>query len=79
MWMPFWAGYGPWGGFGWIFPLIGLLFMVVMAFVCVRMMGGRAGGGCMTSHWRSPADETEALRREVRELKEQIEMLRQTH
>lgn len=44
-----WAGYwgAPWGAWGWVFPLIGLLFMVVMVFACVRMMGGMAGGGCM--------------------------------
>ena len=44
--MPFWDG-SPWSGFGWIFPLIGLLFMVVMAFVCIRRMGDMAGFGCL--------------------------------
>ena len=75
--MPFWAGYWepPWAGFGWIFPLIGLLFMVVMALFCVRMMSGMMSGGCMTSHGRSNASEMEDLRREVRELKEEIRKL----
>ncbi len=78
MWMPFWAGYAPWGGFGWLFPLIGLLFMVVMAFACMRMMGGMMGRGCMPDHGRSVAGETEALRREVRELREELRKLRET-
>jgi hypothetical protein len=75
-----WAGYwgGPWGASGWVFPLLGLLVMAVMVFVCVRMMGGMAGGGCMRRHGHPPADDTEALRRELRELKEEIEKLRQT-
>lgn len=73
-----WAGYwgAPWGAWGWIFPLIGILFMVVMVFVCARMMGGMAGCGCMMSHGRPPADDPEALRREVRELKEEVQKLR---
>jgi hypothetical protein len=76
--MPMWSGYWgpPWGGFAWIFPLIGLLFMVVMVFVCIRMMGGMSGFGCMPSHGAPDAKETEELRREVRELKEQIHRLR---
>ena len=45
--MPMWGGYlgPPWGGFGWIFPFIGLLFMVVLVFMCIRMMGGMGGFG----------------------------------
>ncbi len=78
MWMPFWSGYWgmPWSGIGWIFPLIGLLFMVVMAVVCMRMMGGMMGRGCMMGHGgQSSAGETEDLRREVRELREEIRKL----
>ncbi len=72
--MPMWGGYWgpPGGGFGWIFPLIGLLFMVVMGFVCFRMMGG-----CMAGHGRHATGEVEDLRREVRELQEEIRKLRQ--
>ncbi len=52
--MPMWNGYwgAPWGWFGWIMPLIGLLFMVMMAFVCFRMMGG-----CMAGHGRRASGE----------------------
>ena len=46
--MPFWGGYGGSPlGFGLVFPLVGLLFMVAMAFLCFRVAGGMAGGGCM--------------------------------
>lgn len=77
--MPMWGGYwGPaWGGFGWIFPVIGLLFMVVMILVCVRGMGGMMRGGCLTGHAGHSPGEVEALRREVRELKGKVEKLRQ--
>jgi hypothetical protein len=74
--MHMWGGYWgmPWVGFGWIFPLIGILFMVVMAFVCCRMMGRMAGSGCMPGH--GGTGEIEDLRREVRELKEEIRKFR---
>ncbi len=80
--MPFWGGYWaqPWGGFGWIFPLIGMLFMIVMVFVCIRMMGGTMGGmgtaGCMGSHRGQSADQTADLQREIQELKEEVRRLR---
>lgn len=76
--MPMWSGYWgpPWGGLGWIFPLIGLLFMVVMLFLCLRMMGGMMGGGCMAGHGGHSAGNVEDLRREVRELREEIRKLR---
>jgi hypothetical protein len=76
--MPMWGGYwgSPWGAFGWIFPLIGLLFMVVMVVVCFRMMGGTSGFGCMSSYGAQAAEETKELRREVLELKEEIRKLR---
>jgi len=74
--MPMWGGYwgAPWAGFGWIFPLAGLLVMVVMAFMCLRMVGRRMGG-CMSSHHGDAADEIEALRTEVRELRDEIRKL----
>ncbi len=76
--MPMWGGYWgpPWGGFGWIFPLIGLLFMVVMVFMCIRMMGGMSRFGCMGSHGGQNAKETEDLRQEVQAMKEEIRQLR---
>ena len=77
MWM--WHGYwgGPWGGLGWLFPLIGLLFMGIMVIVCIRMMGGMSGLGCMSGHTIRTTGEVEDLRREVRELKEEIRKLRE--
>ncbi len=71
--MPIWGGYWgpPWGGLGWIFPLIGLLFMVGMALACFRMMGG-----CMSRHGGHRSAEVEELRQEVRDLKEEIRKLR---
>ncbi len=77
--MPMWGGYWgpPWGGFGWIFPLIGLVFMVAMIFLGFRMMGGMMRGGCMGSHGGHSAGDMEELRREVRELKEEIRNLRE--
>lgn len=77
--MPMWGGYwgGPWTGFGWIFPLIGLLFMVVMAFMCFRMLGGMMRGGCMPGHAGHSAGEIEDLRKELRALQEEIRRLRE--
>ncbi|HSB79281.1 MAG TPA: hypothetical protein VLM91_10850 [Candidatus Methylomirabilis sp.] len=71
--MPMWGGYWgiPWGGFGWIFPLIGLVFMLAMAFMCFRMMGGKMGG-CMSSHSGQGSGEVEELRKEIRDLREEI-------
>lgn len=56
--MPIWGGYWgmSWGGFGWIFPLICLLFMVGMGLACFRMMGG-----CMTRHGDHTRTEVEEL------------------
>ncbi len=68
----------PWmSGWGWVFPLIGLLFMITMMFICFRMMGHMASG-CMLSHGRPLAGDMEALRREVRELKDELQRLRPT-
>jgi hypothetical protein len=75
MWGAYWGP--PWGGLGWIFPLIGLLFMVGMAFLCIRMMGGLSGFGCMGGHSSHSVGEVEDSRREVRELREEIRKLRE--
>ncbi len=75
--MPFWAWnwVPPSGGYWWIFPLVGLVIMVVMAFACLRMMGVMSGFGCMGGHGRQSTSETEDLRRQVRELKQEIQRL----
>lgn len=79
--MPMSGGYwgGPWAGFGWLFPVIGLLFMGLMMFLCCRMMGGMMrrshdGSGRQAVH---QADEITDLRRDVRELREEIRQLRE--
>ena len=63
----------PWSGFGWIFPLIGLLFMVGMGLACFRMMGGCS----MTRHGGPTRTGVEELHQEVRDLKEEIRKLRE--
>jgi hypothetical protein len=76
--MPMWGGSwgGTWAGFGWVFPVIALLFMAVMMFLCFRRMGrmgcrGHEGSG------RAPADtEVGDLRREVQQLREEVRRLR---
>jgi uncharacterized membrane-anchored protein YhcB (DUF1043 family) len=67
--MPMGSGYwgAPWGWFGWIMPLICLLFVVMMAFLCFRMMRG-----CMVGHGRRASGEIEDLRTQIRELREEI-------
>lgn len=70
MWNGYWGA--PWGWFGWIMPLVCLLFVVVMAFACFRMMGG-----CMAGHGRRASGGTEDLRTQIRELREEIRKLRE--
>lgn len=64
------------GGFGWIFPLIGLLFMAVMVFVCIGVMGGMPGLGCMGGRRGHSAEPVDDLRREIQGLKEEVRRLR---
>ncbi len=76
--MPFWGGYGGSPlGLGWFFPLVGLLFMAVMAFFCFRVVGGMAGprcGGRRRDHTiQQPGD----LRQEIEELREEVRRLRE--
>lgn len=72
--IPLWCGsWGTaWGGFGWMFPLLGLLFMAVMIFVCFRMMRG-----CITGYGVHAPGEVEDLRAGLRELREEIRKLRE--
>jgi hypothetical protein len=69
MW--WWNGPHPMWGMGWIFFLIGLAFMIVCLFAISRLFRGGAGfcGG-------RRYNEIEDLRREMRELKDEIAKLR---
>ena len=69
MW--WWNGPHPMWGMGWIFPLIGFVFILFCLFAMSRFFGGGAGfcGG-------RRYNEIENLRREVRELKVEIAKLR---
>lgn len=53
------------GGFWWLMPLAGLVFMAVMAFVCFR------GFACMGGRRRT-SSELSDLRGEVEGLKEEV-------
>ncbi len=76
--MPMWGGYwgGAWAGFGWVFPVIALLFMAVMMFVCCRMMGKMGCWGHEGGHAAHADTEVGELRREVQQLREEIRRLR---
>jgi hypothetical protein len=71
--------WGPWEapiwGAWWIFPLFGLLFMIVMMMFCARMRG-MIGGGGMCGHGGRHVGGTDDLRREVHDLREEIQRLR---
>lgn len=72
---PGWWGPPMWG-FWWIFPLIGLTIALVFVITMMRAMSGRGGGfACVGGHGHR-ADDTDDLRREIRELREEIKQLR---
>ena len=61
----------PMWGMGWIFPLIGFAFMIVCLFAISRFFRGGAGfGGERTQ------GEIQDLRREIRDLKDEVAKLR---
>jgi uncharacterized membrane protein len=68
-----WGSWGmPMWGFGWLIPLIAFAFCLIFVVVMMRVMG-RARGG----HERS-GDDMADLRREVRELREEVSRLKMT-
>ncbi len=75
MWGP-----GPWGmsmwGFWWIFPLIGMAVCALFLIMMVRALAGGHGFTCMGSHAGQARDDD--LRREIRELREEIKQLKAT-
>jgi hypothetical protein len=67
--MPWCVSWGPTGAaYWWVLPLIGLVFMGVMLFVCFR------GFGCMGGRRPSVRDDP-GLRREVESLKQDVRKL----
>jgi uncharacterized membrane protein len=62
---PWW---GPLWGFGWIFPVMGLLICLFFVIAMVRMMRGGGRFMCMGPH----SEKTARLRSEVENLREQM-------
>ena len=68
--MCWWYGPSVWG-FWWIFPLIGIGFMVIIMLMMRRFLHGRMGC-CGTSG----VGEMDALRKEIQELKDELDRLK---
>jgi hypothetical protein len=63
-------------GFGWIFPLIGLGIAAVCVIAMLRWLAQGGGPMCMGGHQGHGAEEAEQLRRQVRELREEVDRLK---
>ena len=63
-------------GVGWIFPLIGLSFALVCLFAMLRWIARGGGPTCMGGHQSRGLQETEELRRQVHELREEVDRLK---
>lgn len=66
-----WYYGGPDPGSWWVVPLIGISFMIMMIFVMSRVFHARGG---FSGHM--PFDAASDLRREIRELKEELSRLK---
>jgi len=76
MWGPGMGWWGPMAGFWWIFPLIGLTIALVFVIAMVRAMSRGGGLMCMGGHHAGESNEAADLRREVRELHDEIKRLK---
>ncbi len=61
-------------GFWWVLPLVGLLFMGLVFFVCFRGFRGAGAYGCMGGR-RHASGELSDLQREIASLKEDVRKL----
>lgn len=78
-WCGFWGA--PFGGFWWLMPLFGMVFMATMMFFCFRGMSRwswRSGRPGWTGHHRAVDPEVSDLRREVASLRDELQKLRQS-
>jgi hypothetical protein len=62
--------------FWWIFPLLGFLVCLGLIVMMVRAMRGGAGFMCMGGHQAHGLDQTADLRRELGELRKQVDELK---
>ena len=69
MW--WWNGPHPMWGMGWVFPLIVLVFIIVGLF-CISRFFGRGSPLCGGRRY----DEIDDLKRELRELKDEVARLK---
>ncbi len=73
--------YGP--GFGppywwWIMPIVGIIIILIILFIIVRIFMGVGSSMCGVSHNEHWAGNGEYLKREIKELKEEIKTLKKT-
>ena len=64
-------GYGGWGGFGILFPILGVVMMIAMMYFMGRMMMGH-------NHDRNhpQREDTSELLREIQHLRREVEDLK---
>lgn len=66
---------GPYmSGFMWIFPMIGLLFFIVVLFILVQFLSGRGICGVRPKGYQE--EDIEELKKEIKALREEIKELK---
>ncbi|WDL98892.1 hypothetical protein [Alicyclobacillus sp. ALC3] len=64
-------GYGSWGGFGMLFPILGVVMMIAMMYFMGRMMMGHN-----RDHNHRQREDTSELLREIQHLRREVEDLK---
>ncbi len=59
-------------GFWWVMPLVGVVLVMVFLITMIRMIRSGHGPMCIGGHDNGSRDELGALRREIRELREEL-------